>query len=64
MQTNSRQIKRRLEGEGWVLERVNGSHHIFKHPEIQTRVVLPHPKKSIPIGTIHNIYRAAGWEKD
>jgi predicted RNase H-like HicB family nuclease len=32
MLTNSRDIKRRLEHEGWILERVAGSHHVFKHP--------------------------------
>jgi predicted RNA binding protein YcfA (HicA-like mRNA interferase family) len=32
MLTNSRDIKRRLEQDGWILERVSGSHHVFKHP--------------------------------
>jgi predicted RNA binding protein YcfA (HicA-like mRNA interferase family) len=32
MLTNSRDIKRRLEQEGWILQRVAGSHHVFKHP--------------------------------
>ncbi|MFL6931212.1 MAG: type II toxin-antitoxin system HicB family antitoxin [Xanthobacteraceae bacterium] len=32
MLTNSRDIKRRWEHEGWILERVAGSHHVFKHP--------------------------------
>ncbi|WP_147094468.1 type II toxin-antitoxin system HicA family toxin [Nitrosococcus oceani] len=25
-------------------------------------VVIPHPRKDIPIGTLHNIYRQAGWK--
>ncbi|MFL4969420.1 MAG: type II toxin-antitoxin system HicA family toxin [Xanthobacteraceae bacterium] len=32
MLTNSRDIKRRWEHEGWILERVAGSHHVFTHP--------------------------------
>ncbi|KAF0122323.1 MAG: hypothetical protein FD139_1094 [Methylocystaceae bacterium] len=32
MLTNSRDIKRRLEHDGWVLERVTGSHHVFEIP--------------------------------
>jgi HicA toxin of bacterial toxin-antitoxin, len=30
MLTNSRDIVRRLEQEGWTLVRVTGSHHVFK----------------------------------
>jgi predicted RNA binding protein YcfA (HicA-like mRNA interferase family) len=30
---------------GWVLDRVNGSHHVFKHPERPGIVVMPHPRK-------------------
>lgn len=61
---SSRDIKQRLESEGWVLVRVNGSHCVFKHPDRRKNVVLPHPKKDLPIGTIRNIYRDAGWTKD
>lgn len=64
MLKDSRQIKRRLEADGWILERVNGSHHIFKHPATRNTVVLPHPNKSLPIGTVRNIYRATGWKKE
>jgi len=44
MLTNSRDIKRRLEREGWVVDRVTGSHHVFKHPVRPATIVLPHPK--------------------
>ncbi|MDR3299925.1 MAG: type II toxin-antitoxin system HicA family toxin, partial [Candidatus Accumulibacter sp.] len=30
---NSNQIIRRLEKDGWYLDRVKGSHHRFKHKE-------------------------------
>ena len=39
MLTNSRDIKRRLEDEGWQPERVGGSHHVFKHPEKRDTIV-------------------------
>lgn len=64
MLTDSHRIKRRLEAEGWILKRVNGSHHVFKHANRQKNVVLPHPKKDLPLGTVRDIYRDAGWEKD
>jgi predicted RNA binding protein YcfA (HicA-like mRNA interferase family) len=64
MLTNSRDIKSRLEREGWLLVRVKGSHHHFRDPATGRMVVLPHPKKDIAVGTVRDIYRAAGWAKD
>jgi predicted RNA binding protein YcfA (HicA-like mRNA interferase family) len=64
MLTNSRDIKARLDREGWSLVRVKGSHHHFRDPSTGRMVVLPHPKKDIPIGTVRAIYSAAGWIKD
>ena len=29
--------------------------------QITGHVVVPHPRKDIPIGTLRNIYRQAGW---
>jgi predicted RNA binding protein YcfA (HicA-like mRNA interferase family) len=61
---DSRDIIRRLEREGWILTRVTGSHHVFKHPAIRSTVVLPHPKKDLGIGLVRNIYRQAQWKFD
>lgn len=46
MLTNSREIIRRLEREGWVLVRVTGSHHVFKNPVSGETLVIPHPRKT------------------
>ena len=64
MLTNSRDIKRRLEQEGWVLERVSGSHHVFKHRATRATVVLPHPKKDLGRGLVRAIYKQANWQPD
>lgn len=64
MPTNSRDIIRRLEKEGWRLVRSKGSHRQFKHPTKHGRVTVPHPKKDIPIKTVLSIYESAGWNKD
>lgn len=64
MLTNSRDVKRRLEQDGWVLERVTGSHHVFEHPQRPATIVLPHPKKDLGRGLVRNIYRQAGWDFD
>jgi len=64
MLTSSRDIKRRLEKEGWVLERVAGSHHVFKHPLSTRTVVLPHPKKDLGAGLVRAIYKQVNWKLD
>jgi predicted RNA binding protein YcfA (HicA-like mRNA interferase family) len=64
MLTNSRDIKRRREHDGWILERIVGSHHVFKHPWSRATIVLPHPKKDLGRGLVRNIYKRAGWQPD
>ncbi|MBM3562758.1 MAG: type II toxin-antitoxin system HicA family toxin [Alphaproteobacteria bacterium] len=64
MLTNSRDIKRRLERDGWILERVTGSHHVFRNPKTGAIIPLPHPKKDLGPGLVWKIYKAAGWPKD
>ncbi|MGZ8372036.1 MAG: type II toxin-antitoxin system HicA family toxin [Rhodoplanes sp.] len=36
MEKNSRKLIRMQEKDGWVLERVTGDHHTFKHPQRPT----------------------------
>ena len=59
---NSRKIKRRLEQEGWFVHRIDGDHHILKHPTRRGRIILCHPKKDLPLGTVRQIYKDAGWQ--
>ncbi|WP_299311106.1 type II toxin-antitoxin system HicA family toxin [uncultured Halomonas sp.] len=49
-----------LEAAGWVLDRIRGSHHVFKHPERSGAIPVPHPKKDLPRGTVHQIRKQAG----
>lgn len=60
--TDSRESIRRLEADGFVLVSVRGSHHKYRR-ETRT-VILPHPRRDIPIGTARSIYRQAGWALD
>ncbi len=64
MLTNSRDIKGRLEREGWILVRIKGSHHIFRNPASGVIIPLPHPKKDLGLGLVRKIYQAAKWPKD
>ncbi|WNL40651.1 type II toxin-antitoxin system HicA family toxin [Halomonas sp. PAMB 3232] len=49
-----------MEADGWYLDRVSGSHHVFKHSTKPGSVPVPHPKKDLPKGTIHSIRKLAG----
>lgn len=57
----SREVIKKIEANGWYLDRVSdSSHHVFKHPNKSGIVVVPHPKKEIPIGTLKSIEKQSG----
>jgi len=56
----SKELIRKLTDDGWYLDRVKGSHHSFKHPTKPGLVVVPHPRKDYPIGTLRSILKSAG----
>jgi predicted RNA binding protein YcfA (HicA-like mRNA interferase family) len=58
----SRDVIKRLEADGWVLSRIKGSHHQFRHPSRPGLVTVPHPKSEIPKGTFLSIAKQAGWK--
>jgi predicted RNA binding protein YcfA (HicA-like mRNA interferase family) len=64
MLRDSRDIIRRLEREGFELMSVAGSHHKFIHRSLRRRVIIPHPKRDLPVGTVRAIYKDAGWQKE
>lgn len=64
MLTDSADIIRRLKREGFVLKGVRGSHQKFVHEATKRMVIVVHPRRDIPIGTVHAIYKDAGWERD
>ena len=56
----SADLIRELTAAGWVLDRVRGSHHVFKHPNRPGPVVVPHPKKDLGTGLVAAIRKQAG----
>ena len=40
------ELVRELAVAGWRLERIGGSHHVFKHPQQAGILVVPLPKKN------------------
>jgi predicted RNA binding protein YcfA (HicA-like mRNA interferase family) len=56
----SADLIREMRAHVWVLDRVRGSHHVFKHPDRPGHVVAPHPKKDPGAGLVKAIRRQAG----
>lgn len=56
----SSDLIRELIEVGWVLDRVRGSHHVFRHPSRPGIVVVPHPKKDLSKGLVAKIRKQAG----
>lgn len=59
MERGSKRIVARLRRDGFELVSVRGSHHKFRKGDVT--VIVPHPKKDLPIGTARAIARDAGW---
>jgi predicted RNA binding protein YcfA (HicA-like mRNA interferase family) len=59
MERDSKRIAKRLLAEGFERVAIKGSHHKFRK-DTQV-VVVPHPKKDLPLGTARSIARMAGW---
>jgi len=59
-----RDLIRRLEGAGWTLKRIRGSHRQYAHPDKGMVVTVSgHPGKDVPAGTLRAILRSAGLDK-
>jgi predicted RNA binding protein YcfA (HicA-like mRNA interferase family) len=56
----SAELIRELHRAGWVLDRVRGSHHVFRHPKRPDHIVVPHPKKDLGVGLVSAIRKQAG----
>jgi len=59
MERNSQKIIARLKREGFELISVKGSHHKFRKGS--RTIIVPHPKKDLPMGTASAIAKQAGW---
>lgn len=59
MERDSKKIVKRLLEEGFEQISVKGSHHKFRKGTLT--IIVPHPKKDLPLGTARSIAKAAGW---
>ncbi len=56
----SADLIRELNAAGWKLDRIRGSHHVFRHPDRPGHIVVPHPKKDLGKGLVAAIRKQAG----
>ena len=55
-----RDVIKRLEADGWYLDRTRGSHRQFKHSVKQGMVTVPGKlSKDVAPGTLNNIWKQA-----
>lgn len=59
MERDSKKIIKRLKDEGFELISVRGSHHKLRKGAVT--IIVPHPKKDLPVGTARAIAKDAGW---
>lgn len=59
MERDSKKIVKRLKEEGYELIGAKGSHHKFRKGAVT--IIVPHPKKDLPLGTARSIAKMAGW---
>lgn len=58
---SGKRMCRVLEEHGWVLTRINGSHHVYRHATEPRIVVVPvHGNHDLKPGTQRGIMRDAG----
>lgn len=60
-----KEIIKVLEESGWYLDRVKGSHHIYKNDELKKTVPIPmHSNKDLGKGLFFKILKQCGIDKD
>jgi predicted RNA binding protein YcfA (HicA-like mRNA interferase family) len=59
-----RDVIKKLEEDGWQLDRMVGSHRQYRHPNKPgTVTVAGHPGNDIPPGTLNSVWKQAGLKK-
>ena len=62
---SAREFIRALQADGFVLQRVRGSHRIFRHADGRRVVLAYHGlTDTFPIGTLRAMITDAGWQDE
>ena len=62
---SGKKFARLLENKGWILLRINGSHHIFGKPGNAQRISVPiHGNKALKTGLLKHFLKVSGISED
>ena len=62
---SGKELARILERKGWLLLRVQGSHHIYGRPGSTVRLSVPiHRNQALKVGLLHNLMKKAGLREE
>jgi hypothetical protein len=53
-------VIKKLEADGWKLQRVSGSHHIFAKDGVTDIITISHPRKDMTIGQVKDAEKISG----
>ena len=54
-----------LEKNGWVLQRIRSSHHVYVHPTIPGQLSVPvHGNRDLKTGLLHRLLKDAELTED
>jgi len=60
-QISGKEFIRLIQKRGWLLKRINGSHHVFTKAGRQERIVIPvHGNRPLKIGLLKHQMKIAG----
>ena len=59
-----REIAKFLEGNGFVLDHVSGSHHVYYTRHRNAERLSPKHNREIPKGTLMSLLRVAGFTRE
>jgi predicted RNA binding protein YcfA (HicA-like mRNA interferase family) len=64
MAYSPKEIIRILEANGWYLDRVKGSHHVYKNDALQKAVPIPvHGNRDLGKGLFYEILKQCGIDR-
>ena len=57
-----KELMKILEADGWLLIRVRGSHHMYRHPNKPGMLIVPFHNNDMRPGTVNQILKDAGMK--
>jgi predicted RNA binding protein YcfA (HicA-like mRNA interferase family) len=62
---SGKELAKLVEAKGWILLRVNGSHHIYSKPGVNVRLSIPlHGSQKLKFGLQRHLMKLAGLPVD